>query len=121
MASQRLATAFLAELDDQALAELARRLAPHLAEPDPPAFLTARQAADRLAIHPKTLARATREGRVRGAQRVGGAWRFDPVALELLPPVSQPLTAPRSSSRRSSPTTGRRRSTAAIKGDRSDA
>lgn len=49
----------------------------------------------RVSVHPKTLTRAAAAGRVRGATRVGRAWRFAAADLALDPPsVILPTPAP---------------------------
>jgi excisionase family DNA binding protein len=62
-----------------------------------PVLLTTERAAARLSVHPKTLSRAAREGRVPGAERAGRSWRFDPSLLAIVPVTR---TTPRSSARR---------------------
>jgi excisionase family DNA binding protein len=82
MQSQSFATVLLNELDGVALRELATRLRPYLhSEPD---FLDARQAAARLGLHPETLARMARDGRV-PAVKVGREWRFRSDRLDVQP------------------------------------
>jgi len=85
-----LAEAVLDAFDDRALAQLADRLRPYLASPDPYALLTPSAAAERLGLHPKTLVRAAGAGRVPGARRVGSGWRFDPETLDVLPVTRVP-------------------------------
>jgi excisionase family DNA binding protein len=84
-----LAHALLADLDDEALDHLAELLASRLTGrlgDSHGALLTPAQAAARLSVHPKTLTRAAAAGRVRGATRVGRAWRFAAADLALEPP-----------------------------------
>jgi excisionase family DNA binding protein len=82
MQSQSLATALLNELDSAALRELAARLRPYLqSEPD---LLDARQAAARLGLHPETLVRMARDGRV-PAVKAGREWRFRSDQLTVQP------------------------------------
>jgi excisionase family DNA binding protein len=78
--------ALLAELDDQALAQLADRLRPYL-DQSAERLMTPTEAAAQLSVHPKTLTRAAADGRVPGAQRVGKAWRFRADGLALEPPA----------------------------------
>jgi excisionase family DNA binding protein len=82
-------------LTDEQLDVLAARLAPRLRAERELAgrLLSPAEAAARLGIHPKTLTRAAREGRVPGARRVGRGWRFDPSLLDLLP-VARPSVRP---------------------------
>jgi excisionase family DNA binding protein len=99
-----LAHALLADLDDEALDHLAELLASRLTgrldKPDG-ALLTPAQAAARLSVHPKTLTRAAAAGRVRGATRVGRAWRFAAADLALEPPsATVPMSVPTGSARK---------------------
>ena len=49
-------------------------------------LLTTREAADRLSMHPKTISRLARDGRIRGACKIGPKlWRFSAAELEVLP------------------------------------
>ncbi len=69
-----LAAALLAELDEAALAELGRRLAPYLPSPEPPfpdGLLTTAEAARHASVHPETIRRAIRSGHLPIAGRVG--------------------------------------------------
>lgn len=99
-----LSAAFVAELDDQALAELARRLIPYLAASGAATeLLVPAEAARRLRVHPKTLTRAAKVGRVQGAVRVGNGWRFRADELALDPPhggAPVPAAAPMRRGRR---------------------
>lgn len=54
-------------------------------------LLTAVEAAAMVGYHPKTLVRAAAAGRVAGARRVGGRWRFDPCRLAVVAPADAPL------------------------------
>jgi len=78
-----LAEALLGTLDDASARELAARLRPHLPV-DPSRFLDAREAADVLGLHPDTLVRMARTGRI-WAQKVGREWRFRADQLEVRP------------------------------------
>lgn len=110
----------LAEATDAQIAALAERLLPSLRHQQgysADLLLSPADAAAQLGIHPKTLTRAARDGRVPGARLVGRCWRFDPTMLDLLP-VSRtridPVAAhPR---RRASPTNGARCTVDAIRG-----
>jgi excisionase family DNA binding protein len=84
----RLAAALLDSLDNEALAALAQRLRPHLAEPDPDGgrLLDPREAAARLGLHERTVARMAREGRIPGAVKIGRGWRFPADRLATQPP-----------------------------------
>lgn len=66
-------------------------------------LLNTTEAAERLGVHPDTLTKAAREGRVRGAVRQGvKLWRFKPSELEMLPPLAPDISTagPRRASRR---------------------
>ncbi|WP_404827742.1 helix-turn-helix domain-containing protein [Conexibacter stalactiti] len=68
---------------------LAQRLSPYLEQVRPQGLLDTTAAAAHLKIHPKTLERAARAGRVVGARRVGGQWRFVAPDLKVLPAGSR--------------------------------
>lgn len=78
------AVAFFDALDDDALARLADRLAPLIAERLDPAvtgrLLTAKEVGERLGLHERTVSRMAAEGRLEG-RKVGRGWRFDPDRL----------------------------------------
>ena len=78
-----VADALLGTLDDASARELAERLRPHLPV-GPSRFLDAREAADVLGLHPDTLVRMARTGRI-WAQKVGREWRFRADRLEVRP------------------------------------
>ena len=91
-----LARALLAELDDEALDELARLLAPRLvaavpqARDEEPSLLSRCKAAERLGISRRTVYRALADGSLQG-RRMGSAWRIEPSALSawsMRPPVT---------------------------------
>ncbi|MDX8151875.1 helix-turn-helix domain-containing protein [Patulibacter brassicae] len=66
-------------------------------------LLTATEAAAKLRLHPVTLRKMAREGRVLGAIRVGGRWRFEPdCTVEPLqrPTAPEPAPRPRPAARR---------------------
>lgn len=79
-----LGSALLAALDGDALRELAERLRPYLREEDPGRLLDARGASERLGLHPETLSRMARTGRV-WAIKAGREWRFRPDRLGIRP------------------------------------
>lgn len=113
MTDANLAAALLAALDDHALARLAERLRPHL-DIDR-RLLTATQAADRLGLHPKTVVRMARDGRL-PAVKVGTGWRFDPDQLHpTAPPPPEPARS-RPALRVASRRAGERASVRAIRG-----
>lgn len=85
-------TAVLADADSDELRALAEQLAPYLEQRDDE-LLDADTAAARLGVHPKTLTRAAKAGRVAGAIRVGARWRFGASELELQP-VRTPASTP---------------------------
>jgi excisionase family DNA binding protein len=76
-----IATALLAELDDDSLDQLARRLAPRLAAVSPVSDrnhdLTTAQAAQRAGVHERTVRRALAAGRLAG-HTIAGRWRIEP-------------------------------------------
>lgn len=97
MQSQSFATALLNELDSAALRELAARLRPYLqSEPD---LLDARQAAARLGLHPETLVRMARDGRV-PAVKAGREWRFRSDQLTVQPAAGTSPPSPSLAARR---------------------
>ncbi len=102
-----LAEAVLEALDDESLARLADRLRPFLAPQHGHALLAPADAAKRLSVHPKTLVRAARAGRVPGARRVGSGWRFDPDVLDLLSPATTTAPTMRPALARRTPTSTR--------------
>src|SRR5947209_18142735 len=108
-----VAEALLGTLDDASARELAERLRPHLPV-DPSRFMDAREAADVLGLHPDTLGRMARTGRI-WAQKVGREWRFRADQLEVHPIDSGPQTTTRSFRTRHS-RTAPRSSAAAIRG-----
>jgi excisionase family DNA binding protein len=112
---QDLAGTLLAALDDDALAELAERLRPFLAdaEGDPGRLLAPREAAARLGLHERTVARMAREGRLAGAVKVGRGWRFPTGSLAVTPRARPHDDAP---SPRRRAATGGRASVRAIRG-----
>lgn len=74
------------ELADEALKrELADRLRPYLAS-ESDRLLDAEEKAAHLGLHPDTLARMARDGRIPGAMKVGREWRFRADLCEILPP-----------------------------------
>jgi len=117
MTAPDLAAALLAALDDQSIAQLAERLRPYLAAgPQRRPLLTPAEAAERLRLHPKTVVRMARDGRL-PATKIGTGWRFHPDQLHITPkavPVSIPpaYLAPRRPHRCSEPASVR-----AIRGD----
>jgi excisionase family DNA binding protein len=87
MSGHNLGAALLASLDDQTLHSLAERLRPYLtADPDDRPLLTPAQAGERLRLHPKTVVRMARDGRLQ-AVKVGTGWRFHPDQLHITPPT----------------------------------
>lgn len=108
-----LADALLSALDEAAARELAERLRPHLPL-DPTRFLDTREAAQVLGLHPDTLVRMARAGRI-SARKVGREWRFRADQLDIRPVAARAETVPpvrvRSARRASS-----RASIAAIRG-----
>lgn len=97
VSEHRLAAALLDSLDNEALAALAERLRPHLAERDPGGgeLLSPREAAGRLGLHERTVARMAREGRIPGAVKIGRSWRFHSERLSPRPPLRSVEAGPR--------------------------
>lgn len=72
--------------------EARARLREALATQPAARMLQTREAAARLGVHPNTLARAAREGRVPGARKAGPKlWVFDESELQMLPPIDEPI------------------------------
>lgn len=82
--------ALLATLDDHHAAQLAQRVQAHLTTEHQ--LLTPAEAAQRLGLHPKTVTRMAREGRL-PAIRIGNGWRFHADQLHPSPPP--PATTPK--------------------------
>jgi excisionase family DNA binding protein len=85
------------ELTEKDIATLAERLRPHLqsdGKQSDERLLTPSEAAERLGVHPKTLTRAAKQGRVDGAERAGRSWRFNGAELRLRPPENVHVTPP---------------------------
>lgn len=104
-----LVRTLLAELDDEALAELARLIGPHLPAVVPPeesGLLTTAQAARRASVHPETIRRAIRNGALPVAGRVGRTVRLAGADIDAW--VSTDGHVPRAARR----TSTRRRTTA---------
>lgn len=111
-----LGAALLAALDDQTIARLAERLRPHLAADGSTAeLLTAAEAAKRLRLHPKTVVRMARDGRL-PAVKVGTGWRFEPDRLAVAQ-RTPPQTARAGRSRPCARPAGVPASVHAIRGD----
>ncbi len=85
MSAPNLGAALLASLDGEALRALAERLRPYLEDqPDDRPLLNPAQVADRLRLHPKTVVRMARDGRL-PAVKIGTGWRFHPDRLAVEP------------------------------------
>ena len=83
MSGHDLGTALLGVLDEDALAQFAERLRPHLeGHGHGDELLTPTEVAARLKLHPKTVVRMAREGRI-AAVKVGTSWRFNPDRLDI--------------------------------------
>ena len=82
MSAPDLGAAILASLDEDAVRALAERLSPYLHGPDHRPLLTPAQAAERLSLHPKTVVRMARDGRL-SAVKVGTGWRFHADQLDI--------------------------------------
>ena len=101
MSAPDLGTALLASLDEKTIRALAERLRPHLEDrPDHQPLLTPAQAAERLHLHPKTVVRMARDGRL-SAVKVGTGWRFHADRLDIvLSSCSAVVEPPRAAARR---------------------
>ncbi len=89
----------LANADETSKRELAEHLRPYLAD-DPGRLLNAVEKAEQLGLHPDTVARMARAGRLAGV-KVGKSWRFRADRSEIQPvggnrtPAPPSLTPPR--------------------------
>jgi excisionase family DNA binding protein len=84
---QSLVRGLLDALDDAALDDLAIRLRERLAD-DAGRLLDVRAAAARLRLHPETLSRMARTGRI-AAVKIGRGWRFHANCLDIRPQDGQ--------------------------------
>lgn len=117
MSARDLGAAILASLDDETIRALAERLRPHLEDrPDHQPLLTPAQAAERLRLHPKTVVRMARDGRL-SAVKVGTGWRFHADQLAIAPPSRLAMGDPPCAVRRR-PASVEPASVAAIRGSR---
>ncbi|MSW51109.1 MAG: helix-turn-helix domain-containing protein [Actinobacteria bacterium] len=118
MSASNIGAALVAGLDDDDLRALAARLGPFLSPAMPATstgLVSAREAAAILQLHEGTVTRLARAGRILGAAKVGGRWRFDPNALASSPQPAETIPAAAPSARRrprprQRPTTAPRRS-----------
>jgi excisionase family DNA binding protein len=88
----------LDELDEIALRDFAERLRPYLVD-NTGRLLDAREAAAMLGLHPDTLVRMARTGRIR-AVKAGRAWRFRADQLDISPSRQATVSALPSAPRR---------------------
>jgi len=103
MSDSSFGAALVASLDEEAVRALADRLRPHLEDrPRQQPLLTPAQAAERLRLHPKTVVRMAREGRL-PAVKVGTGWRLDADRLHIAPPIRPPRVEPRAARHRPCP------------------
>jgi excisionase family DNA binding protein len=114
MSAPDLGAALVASLDEETIRALAARLRPYLDGDDRAELLTPAEAAERLRLHPKTVARMARDGRLL-AVKVGTGWRFRSDQLDLAPPL-RPATSARPPVRRHRAVTAEPASVAAIRG-----
>jgi excisionase family DNA binding protein len=113
MSAPDLGAALLASLDDETIRALAERLRPYLDDgPDHRLLLTPAQAAERLRLHPKTVVRMARDGRL-PAVKVGTGWRFH---TDQLHPGPRPTFARETTGPRPACTKHEPASVAAIRG-----
>lgn len=120
MSQDDLGEALIAALDDETIARLADRLRPHLkAAAGDSALLTATEVGQRLRLHPKTVVRLARDGRL-PAVKIGAAWRFQPGQLDvsLARTSTTPQAWPTGRSRRTTSLPGTPASVRAIRGER---
>lgn len=89
--------ALLRQLDTEDVGELRRLLGVDRVRDG--RLLDAAEKARQLGIHPNTLVRMAREGRI-AATKVGRSWRFAAEASEILPPATSPRLAIRDGRRR---------------------
>lgn len=82
--------ALLRQLDTEDIGELRRMLGVDRVRDG--RLLDAPEKARQLGIHPNTLVRVAREGRI-SATKVGRSWRFPADTSEILPPASSPRIA----------------------------
>lgn len=117
MNARDFAPALVAALDDDTLRALAERLRPHLgADAGDRPLLTPAQAAALLGLHPKTVARMARDGRL-PAVKVGAGWRFRADQLDIALP-SRPVAVDPPCAARRRPVKVEPASVAAIRGKR---
>jgi excisionase family DNA binding protein len=117
MSRPDLGAALLGALDDDALAQFAERLRPHLDGHSREELLTPVEAAAQLKLHPKTVVRMAREGRL-AAVKIGTGWRFHPDRLDIAARSRTPGTGAWCSTTRRA-AGGERPYVVAIRGDRS--
>lgn len=83
MTGHDLGAAILASLEEETVRALADRLRPYLHDHHThPALLTPAEAGERLRLHPKTVVRMARDGRL-PATKIGTGWRFHPTQLDI--------------------------------------
>lgn len=101
--SADFASVLVDSLDDDALAQLAERLAPLIAQRIDPAaagrLLNCREVGEMLGLHERTVSRMASEGRLKG-EKVGRGWRFDPTRLTVMRREQRDLGAPPARRRR---------------------
>jgi len=116
MSAPALGAALLASLDEETIRALAERLRPYLHGSEAGRLLTPAETAERLSLHPKTVARMARDGRL-PAVKIGTGWRFHADRLDITPrsrpAVVDPPCAPRRRTTNAEPA-----SVAAIRGCR---
>jgi excisionase family DNA binding protein len=78
-----LLSAIVAEAGEEELRALAVRLRPYLTD-TPTRLLSAPEKGEQLGLHPDTVVRMAREGRIPGATKVGREWRFPAQQTEIL-------------------------------------
>jgi excisionase family DNA binding protein len=115
MSAPDLGAALLASFDEETIRAFAKRLRPYLHDEHQAALLTPAEAAERLRLHPKTVVRMARDGRL-PAVKVGTAWRFRTDQLDVALPVQPAMIKRRSERRRHRVANAEPASVAAIRG-----
>lgn len=118
MSGHDLGTALLGVLDEDALAQFAERLRPHLeGHGHDDELLTPAEVAARLKLHRETVVRMAREGRI-AAVKIGTGWRFHPDRLDIATGGRTPTASGRCSLAVGRAGRGERPSVVAIRGER---
>jgi excisionase family DNA binding protein len=84
MSAHDLVVSILASLEEDTFRAVADCLRPYLEPTNHGGLLTPAEAAERLRLHPKTVVRMARDGRL-PATKIGTGWRFHPDDLNITP------------------------------------